>query len=176
MKYYNYQVTFSEVPDEVSLCINLTNCPIHCPACHSKHLWEDNGIELTQELLNDIIKENTGVTCVCFMGGDADYNGLKELVDWVKEYNRNNPPCLLKTCVYSGRTVGDLFRMAGNWIQWLDYLKTGPYKEEYGGLDSRDTNQRFYHISVYSNNLIACMNGKNPTVLTGDDWTYKFWK
>ena len=38
LKYLDTMVTFSEIPDEVTLCINLTNCPYHCPDCHSKEL------------------------------------------------------------------------------------------------------------------------------------------
>ena len=30
----------------------------------------------------------------------------------------------------------------------LDYIKVGPYKEELGGLDSPNTNQRFYKITT----------------------------
>ena len=35
LKYSNYEITFAEVPDEISLCINLTNCPHKCIGCHS---------------------------------------------------------------------------------------------------------------------------------------------
>ena len=49
LKYYNYMVTFSEVPDEISLCINITGCPIRCTDCHSKFLWENIGKEITDE-------------------------------------------------------------------------------------------------------------------------------
>ena len=38
LKYLNCQVTFAEVPDEISLCINITNCPNRCPGCHSPEL------------------------------------------------------------------------------------------------------------------------------------------
>ena len=38
MKYTDTQVTFSEFPDEIALCINISNCPWHCPGCHSPEL------------------------------------------------------------------------------------------------------------------------------------------
>ena len=61
MKYLDYAVTFSEFPDEISLCINISNCPFHCPGCHSPELWKDKGIELSQrkleKLISDIPKE-----------------------------------------------------------------------------------------------------------------------
>ena len=53
MKYLNTAITFREFPDEISLCINITNCPFHCSGCHSPELWKDVGKELTiDELLN----------------------------------------------------------------------------------------------------------------------------
>ena len=54
LKYTTAQVTFRELPDEVTLCINISNCPIHCPECHSKELWGDIGTDLTIEEFLDI--------------------------------------------------------------------------------------------------------------------------
>ena len=31
-------------------------------------------------------------------------------------------------------------------LDYLDYLKIGPYKKELGGLDSPNTNQKFYVV------------------------------
>ena len=81
LKYSETEVTFREVPDEISLVINITNCPYHCPGCHSKHLWEDTGERLTPDKLCDLIDNNEGISCVCFMGGDSD---LEELYQEVK--------------------------------------------------------------------------------------------
>ena len=71
MKLYNYDIVFQEVPDEVSLAINITNCPNHCEGCHSPHLWDDIGEELTTELLSSLIAQYEKlITCVLLMGGD----------------------------------------------------------------------------------------------------------
>ena len=72
MKYTDTMVTFSEVPDKISLCINISGCPNRCPGCHSPELWEDIGTELNEDSLTKLINKNEGITCVCFMGGDAD--------------------------------------------------------------------------------------------------------
>lgn len=40
LKYVNTDIVFQEFPDEVTLAINLSNCPCHCPGCHSSYLWE----------------------------------------------------------------------------------------------------------------------------------------
>ena len=72
LKYTTNLVTFSEVPDEISLCINISNCPHHCPSCHSPELRGDIGEPLTETVIEDLLTSNRGVTCVCFMGGDAE--------------------------------------------------------------------------------------------------------
>ena len=73
LKYVNTGVVFQEIPDEVTLSINISKCPCHCPGCHSKYLWEDIGEPLTAMQLNELVKEYINeITCVCFMGGDAE--------------------------------------------------------------------------------------------------------
>ena len=135
LKYYNYDVVFQEVPDEVSLAINLTNCPNRCPDCHSKHLWEDIGEELSEDETSRLVDIYRGdITCVLIMGGDASKNEVEALAHYIK-HSLN-----LKVAWYSGRyekpqNIGD-----------FDYLKFGPYLEEKGGLKSADTNQRFYKV------------------------------
>ena len=135
LKYYNYDVVFQEVPDEVSLAINLTNCPNHCPDCHSKHLWEDIGEELSEDETSRLVDIYRGdITCVLIMGGDASKNEVEALAHYIK-HSLN-----LKVAWYSGRyekpqNIGD-----------FDYLKFGPYLEDKGGLKSADTNQRFYKV------------------------------
>lgn len=131
LKYTTAQVTFREIPDEVTLCINISGCPIRCPDCHSKELWEDIGEDLTRSTLLRLIEENKGITCVCFMGGDNDVNYLLELAYLIKNtYNDN-----IKIAWYSGRNkIYNIF----------DYVKIGPYKKEYGSLDNIKTNQRLF--------------------------------
>ena len=43
LKYIDTKVTFAEVPNEISLCINISNCPCNCKGCHSSYLAEDIG-------------------------------------------------------------------------------------------------------------------------------------
>ena len=135
LKYYNYDVVFQEVPDEVSLAINLTNCPNHCPDCHSKHLWEDIGEELSEDETSRLVEIYRGdITCVLIMGGDASKDEVEALAHYIKHNLK------LKVAWYSGRYDKPLN------ISDFDYLKFGPYLEEKGGLKSADTNQRFYEV------------------------------
>ena len=43
LKFYNYDIVCQEIPDEVTLALNITGCPNHCEGCHSPWLWEDVG-------------------------------------------------------------------------------------------------------------------------------------
>ena len=43
LKYVNYDIVFQEFPDEVTLAINLSLCPVCCPGCHSQFLQTDVG-------------------------------------------------------------------------------------------------------------------------------------
>lgn len=143
LKYYNYDVVFQEVPDEVSLAINLTNCPNHCKDCHSPHLWENIGEELSEDELTRLVEIYRGdITCVCIMGGDAAKNEVEDLAHYIKNTLQ------LKVAWYSGR-----YDKPVN-INDFDYIKFGPYIEEKGGLKSPETNQRFYKVT--NGNLIDC--------------------
>lgn len=131
LKYYNYDIVFQEVPDEVSLAINITNCPNHCEDCHSPHLWEDEGTVLDENELDRLIALYGGnITCVCLMGGDRERNQVEHLASHIR--NTSN----LKIAWYSGRAL-----MPSNDSDF-DYIKLGPYIPKHGSLKSRTTNQK----------------------------------
>ena len=165
LKFNNAVVTFSEVPEEVTLCFEITGCPIHCPDCHSKHLWEDIGDELKPVVLSSIIAKNPGITCVAFMGGDNSPEDIYTLAKWVK----NNTE--LKVCWYSGTKLKDDF---SKHMEYFDFIKTGPYKKELGGLDSVTTNQRFYQVKYREVKAIG--GGIIESYHYLEDITNKFWK
>ena len=33
IKYESTLITFTEIPDEISLCLNISGCPCHCEGC-----------------------------------------------------------------------------------------------------------------------------------------------
>ena len=136
LKYTEAVVGFSEVPEEITLCINISGCPIHCKGCHSPHLWEDVGTELEFTVLESLIAKNQGITCVAFMGGDGNPQEVVNLASWVKRNTK------LKVCWYSGRPLNNMVVS----YDYFDYVKTGPYEAVKGGLDKPTTNQRFYRI------------------------------
>lgn len=137
LKYVDTRVTFLEVPDEVTLCINLSNCPCHCAGCHSSYLAYDIGTELTIEELTRLGTENDGITCIALMGGDNDPKRINRLAKWIVE------ELDLKAAWYSGRQyIPDEID-----IKNFNYIKLGPYIEKLGALDNPNTNQKFYEVS-----------------------------
>ena len=161
LKYVDTKVCFAEVPDEISLCINLSGCPHKCGGCHSPYLQEDTGTVLTKTELDSLIKSNKGITCVCFMGGDADIPALTTFASYVQmEYK-------LKTAWYSGLTFHpSTSRPSGH---FFDFIKTGPYMKQYGPLTNPNTNQRFYTKGTQMKKMDA-----NPHMFY--DTTDKFWR
>jgi anaerobic ribonucleoside-triphosphate reductase activating protein len=138
LKYTDTEVVFKEVPDEITLAINLSNCPIHCPGCHSPHLWEDIGDELNEESISGLIRNNTGISCVSLMGGDLNPKEVSDIFGYIKNTFKD-----IKTSWYSGRnTVSKEIDLKN-----FDFIKIGPYIESLGGLDKETTNQIMYKIT-----------------------------
>jgi pyruvate-formate lyase-activating enzyme len=68
MKYVDTLVSFSEIPDEITLCINISQCPNNCKGCHSPWLREDVGEDLNIESL---IKAQGFEDCVAYLDGES---------------------------------------------------------------------------------------------------------
>lgn len=136
IKYIDTEVTLAEVPSEISLCISISGCTIHCPGCHSPHLWNDIGNILTIDKLDELIAANDDISCVCIMGGDHDVDTVYALGKHIKSRG-------LKSAWYSGvmRSLDEKL------AEYFDYIKIGPYIENLGPLTKKTTNQRFYKIT-----------------------------
>ena len=150
VKYTDTAVTFEEVPDEISVCINISNCPNNCEGCHSSYLKEDIGDPLNEDAIDKIIDTTHGITCICFMGGDREPEEINRLANYIR--NKSN----LKICWYSGKQ--DLADQID--LKNFDYIKLGPYIPEKGPLNTKTTNQKLFAIQ---NNTMT-------------DITSKFWK
>ena len=153
LKYVDYDIVFDEVPDEVVLAVSLSLCPNRCEGCHSPHLREDIGEELTLERLASIIRiYRSGITCLCLMGGDGDTKTLELLARSL----RTAFPTL-RLAWYSGRQQLPERMDVSVW----DYVKLGPYIPTRGSLKSPTTNQRLFRVL-------------SDTTL--EDLTFRFWK
>lgn len=147
------QIILREVPDEISLSINISNCPHDCKGCHSPYLKNDIGEELTLDAVERLIERNFGISCICFLGGDRFHKQLYDLIHRLRmKYD-------LKFALYSGDDEADHI-----FDDVLDYYKIGHYDSELGPLDSKTTNQRLYEI----------VEGEDGNA-EYKDITFKFW-
>ena len=135
-----------EIPDRVTLAIEISNCRGNCPGCHSPFLKDDIGEELTPAVIDKLIKDNYGINCFLFLGEGRD----SEMLLTLARYIRNTYPAL-EIAVYSGRD-----KVEDEFFDEFDFVKTGPYIEALGPLNKRTTNQRLYYH--------------------GKDITSRFWK
>lgn len=139
-------VVIEEIPDRVTLAVEISNCQGNCIGCHSPFLKSDIGSELTAEVVERLISDNFGVNCFLLLG---EGNDRQALLDLSRHVHASHPG--METALYSGRVdVEDDLKSE------FDYIKVGPYIEQFGPLNSRTTNQRLYHH--------------------GDDITARFWR
>lgn len=165
--YADTSIVFSEVPDEITLAINIAGCPIHCPDCHSKYLWKNKGSLLTVDELKKLIEKNRGITCIALMGGDSNHQYMEYLFEWIR---RNYSA--LHIAWYSGKS--SFLDIPENVTRWLDYLKLGPYIKECGDLKCKTTNQKFYKIIHTGSMNMETLKMEYFHLIS--DITFKFWK
>ena len=155
LNYCISDIYLQEIPDEISLGISFTGCPMHCIGCHSPFLQKDHrkaltGMPMTNERLLELINKNNGVSCFLAYGGDWNPEALANILYTAKANG-------LKTALYSGNTLR--YNITKDYWYLLDYIKTGAYIEALGGLHSPNTNQQLFMI--------------NHTLHTIKDITYK---
>lgn len=78
-----YKIVFQELPNEITLAINISGCPCACIGCHSSYLSQDIGESLTKEALQQLIRKNKGITAILFMGGDANPAYINKLAEYL---------------------------------------------------------------------------------------------
>lgn len=138
IKYNEYNIVMEEIPDCVTLAVEITHCPHHCPGCHSPWQRNDEGTHLTTDEIDRLFKENDGFNCFLFSGESVpeDLDELLSLNDYIKKHYPN-----IKTAIYSGYSYPkDEYKFK------FDYLKYGPYIEALGPLNSKTTNQRLLKL------------------------------
>ena len=144
LKYYDTAVTFAEFPDEIALCINISNCPCRCSHCSEPWLREDIGVELTAEEILRLLKANPHCTVIGLMGGDADHDDVIRIIDCIRA-NSN-----IKVGFYSGLDCIDMrialrvdFYKIGRWIAPEGDPKDW-HKRSCGPLVFPFSNQRYF--------------------------------
>lgn len=128
-------VVIEEIPDRVTLAVDISNCQGNCVGCHSPFLKTDVGDELTDEIIDRLVADNFGVDCFLFLGEGNDHASLLRLAGHVRSKG-------IAVALYSGRKD-----VEDGIFEAFDYVKVGPYVESLGPLNSRTTNQRLYKVS-----------------------------
>ena len=128
-------VVLEEIPDRVSLAVEISNCRGNCVGCHSPFLRKDIGDELTPAIVDALIADNFGVDCFLFLGEGKDPASLLALASHIRAAHPS-----LALALYSGRE-----EVEPEYWEAFDYVKVGPYRPECGPLNERSTNQRLYH-------------------------------
>ena len=134
MEIYGYDFTFSEVPDHISLTISVKGCGLKCDGCSWKGLTHFEEFTLP-DLENILIKNNKKISAVCFLGGEWESN-IDKYFDLVKKYEKI-------LCLYTGKELEELDE---TFVNKLDFIKVGNWLEEKGGLNNKDTNQKYIDI------------------------------
>lgn len=129
-------VVLEEIPDRVTLAVDISNCTGLCEGCHSPFLRKDIGEELTLDVVRALLDNNFGVNCFLLLGEGNDHVALMNLaVDIHQAYPS------LALALYSGResVEDDIYCV-------FDYVKVGPYRPSCGPLNNPVTNQRLYRV------------------------------
>lgn len=139
--YCSEQIVWQEVPQHTALAFMFSGCPLHCHGCHSADTWREGmGKVLELVYLQERLARYQGlISCVLFMGGEWRPQALLELLQAVKAEG-------LSTCLYTGLTLEELQHQVSALLPYLDYVKTGRWRSELGGLNSPNTNQCFIHL------------------------------
>ena len=152
LKYVGYDIVFREIPDETTLAINISNCPCHCPGCHSSYLSEDIGEPLTITRIEKLINHYAGLVRALTTTKIVDSFTIHKEVKFPKvtipaetEMQwQETVPLNIKIGWYSGRaTLAEEIDLKN-----FNYVKLGPYIEECGPLNNPNTNQRLYKVIV----------------------------
>lgn len=147
MLVHSYAISLLEFPNEVSLCLNVSNCPCKCKGCSEKYLQTKCGDEVTDKYFKNLLTryKALGITLVGFLGGDGYIEDIKHLSKMCSKEK-------LKVGFYSGRDYIDL-----SLIPYLNYYKYGRWiipegkpeewcKSSCGPINFPWSNQRIYKI------------------------------
>lgn len=130
-------VVMEEIPDMVTLAVDISNCTGLCEGCHSPFLRKDVGVELTLAVIDKLLADNFGVNCFLFLGEGNDREALMSVASYIRTAYPD-----VSLAIYSGRE-----NVEDGIYALFDYVKVGPYRPDCGPLNSTTTNQRLYRVS-----------------------------
>lgn len=143
LKYNDVSIVLQEVPNEISLSLTMIGCQLGCKGCHSAYLWDINNGEILSDVvfLSYLDKYKRSISCVLFMGGEWACEDLLKKIHIAKAYG-------FKTALYTGLNYKQVERSHPILLKKLDYLKTGKWLSECGGLNNPETNQKMVNLNT----------------------------
>lgn len=156
---YRYRETISDGPG-LRYSIYLAGCTHRCPGCHNPESHDPNGgIELTEEILRDIISEinaNALLDGITLSGGDPFYNPM----ELTRLLRRLRAETSLPILCYTGYTFEELVsrQECCEALTLIDILIDGRFVQELydPNLPFRgSSNQRIIHLSDETYQLIV---------------------
>ena len=155
MFYHQFEIVLQEVPGEISLCFSITGCPLRCNGCHSPFLWKkETGTKLSKIVYEKYLNQyQSFATCVLFMGGEWHEEELITYLIIAKQKG-------YKTCLYTGEE-----NISTAILSHLNWIKTGKWNSDKGGLENLQTNQKFIHVQTNTllNHLFLKTNSNDST-------------
>ncbi len=137
MQCFGYDIELLSVPHEISLAFAIYGCPLACCKCFWAKLKNTPTFTLDNKVYHEILENyQEYVSCILFFGGEWHQEQLVERLKVAQSLN-------LKTCLYTGLT-----EVSPKILTHLNYVKIGPYREEYGGLNYPTTNQKILNLDT----------------------------
>lgn len=128
-----------EIPKEKSLVIYISECQNRCLGCHTPFLHYKYGDRLIDNFEDIFYLYYDYFDVLCLLGegkcGIEEKNEINYYCEFAHKYFK-------KFALYSGRDCE-----IEDWMKNFDYVKLGAYKEKFGPLTSKNTNQVLYKKS-----------------------------
>ena len=168
----DFGLTFAEVPNKLAVYFSLGDCAKGCPDCHSASELGvpcDDGMLIEEMIKIAEMYIQKGANAIVVMGG-TDCFSFK-LSDLKKVLNAL--VSIAPVCLFSGsdnyEKIKELAMAAGCF-----WVKVGSYKKELGGLQNRNTNQRYYELKLKT--FLNYVSQEYKVVPFWEDITSVFWR
>ena len=122
------KIVYSTSVDGVGLrnSLYVSGCPIHCPGCHNKELWDINsGKPMTVQEVFDALNEDE--FNISILGGEPlmQYSSVLALCKKIKAETGKT------IWMWSGYTIEEIRERFPEILEYIDVLVDGPFKEEF---------------------------------------------
>lgn len=155
LKYTEAKISFSEIPEQISLSINIANCPHKCEKCHSPHLQQNIGKILSNDEIDKLVKKYKHITTITLLGGSANIPQINQILNHIKSKHKNK-----LTALYLGdNSIPQTLN-----TNLLNFIKIGEYIPKLGDLTSPTTNQKLLKINK-NNQFVNITHKLKPKTL-----------